>query len=300
MSRRLRVFVLIISVITSSCLKKVEDPSTALPTIGSSIVVTNKTSTSMTLTWGAATDDSTQESLQYKVVVSSLDNISTVEDAEANGTLAMDWTANILTTSLMSLSMSTTYYFAVLVKDEDANKAIDHGSAVTLCSGKIIFLATVSNGNIGGSVGADAICNANKPTGFSGSTFRALVANGSTRAACYSSGNDNCGVIGSTGRANWVFTANQVLCTSDFTKHIGTTGSDALLNSMNVGTISSTETTTFTGFNAFWGNSLSNNCTNFTSTGGANATGSSAASGSIISGVSISCNSAGSIYCVEQ
>lgn len=295
---------MILLVTTSACKKADEGVSPgsnpADPVIGTSIVVSGKTATAMTLSWGAATDDSTDPaSLQYKVVTSLSNNISTVADAEANGTLQMDWTTNTLTKNLTSLTMSTTYYISVLVKDADGNKAIDQTSTMTLCSGKIMFLANVSNGNIGGSSGADTVCNSNKPSGFSGSTFRAMLADGSTRAACYVSGNDSC-YSSSVGRASWVFTANEVLCTSNYAKHIGTTDSNALLMTVNAGSLSTTATTTFTGFNIAWGNSTSNNCTNYSTTGGANSTGGSAANGGLISGVSISCASAATIYCVEQ
>lgn len=295
---------LVLFVATIACKKTDEGVSPGVnpadPVVGTSILISGKTATAMTITWGAASDDSTESAnLQYKVVTSLNNDISTVADAEANGTLQMDWTANTLTKTISSLTMSTTYYITVLVKDADGNKAIDQTSTITLCSGKIMFLANVSNGNIGGSAGADGICNSNKPAGFGGSTFRAMLADGTTRAACYVTGNDSC-YSSVVGRASWVFTANEVLCTADYTKHIGTTDSYALLTTVNVGSLSTTATTTFTGFNIAWGNSTSNNCTNYSTTGGANSTGGSAANGGLISGVSISCASAATIYCVEQ
>lgn len=295
---------LVLLVLATACKKADEGVSPGVnpadPVVGTSILISGKTATAMTISWGAASDDSTASAnLQYKVITSLNNDISTVADAEANGALQMDWTTNTLTKSISSLTMSTTYYIAVLVKDTDGNKAIDQTSTITLCSGKIMFLANVANGNIGGSVGADAVCNGNKPSGFAGSTFRAMLADGTTRAACYTSGNDNCN-SSAVGRAGWVFTASEVLCTADYVKHIGTTNSNALLDTVNVGSLSTTATTTFTGFNIAWGNSTSNNCTNYSTTGGANSTGGSAANGGLISGVSISCASAATIYCVEQ
>ncbi|MCX6126471.1 MAG: hypothetical protein NTV34_17185, partial [Proteobacteria bacterium] len=60
--------------------------------------------------------------LQYKLVFSASDNISTVATAEANGTTVMDWTANTLVATKSSLVKNTTYYFNVIVKDAAGNK----------------------------------------------------------------------------------------------------------------------------------------------------------------------------------
>lgn len=291
----------------AACAKTFDDASTTTaPVVGTTITFSNKTSTSFTVTWGAATDDTTAAAaLQYKMVYSASNNITTVAEALANGTVKLDWTANILTTNMTGLTAVTPYYVAVLVKDGDGNMALDKSSTTTLCSGKIMFLANVANGNFGGSVGADSICNANKPTGFASSTFKAMLGDGSVRAACYAGGNDNCSAS-VVGRAGWVFTPSEKLCTSDYATLIGTTNANSLLQVSNPNTLSSVTTTTFTGFNIAWGNSTSNNCSNWSSTAGSPVTGTASGieGGSthtfIANGGSATCNSAGTIYCVEQ
>jgi hypothetical protein len=294
---------LIVSI--EACSKKPEELLTILPSLGSTISFSSKTATSVVVTWGAAADDITAAAdLQYKLVYSTNNNITTAADAQANGTVKLDWTANTLTSNLTGLTSSTLYYFAVLVKDGDGNIAIDTNSTTTLCTGKVMFLANVSNGNLGGSAGADTICNNNKPTGFSSSTFKAMLGDSTTRAACWSTGNDNCS-SSSTGRAGWVLPASQNICTSDYSIRIGTTTSSSLLVVSTANTLSSSSTTTFTGFNIAWGNSTASNCTNWTSTSSTATAGSAngvVGTGStfIAASASASCGSAGTIYCVEQ
>lgn len=97
------------------------------PVVGDSGTITNSNtySTSLTLNWVKATDTYTsQASLQYKVVKSLLNNISTVSSAETNGTLIQDWATDINTLDVSGLSSGTLYYFNILVKDSVSNKAI--------------------------------------------------------------------------------------------------------------------------------------------------------------------------------
>ncbi len=87
------------------------------------ITVSNVTQSSVDLSWTAATDDITaQASLQYRILSSSDDNIDTVADAETNGIIVQDWTANLTDNIVTSLTSGTKYYFNVLVKDEVGNK----------------------------------------------------------------------------------------------------------------------------------------------------------------------------------
>ena len=101
---------------------------TTAPVPGTSISFSNVTGTSLSVNWGAASDDITSTaSLQYKVVKAATSGaIDTVGEADAitGGDLLMDWTANTLTKAVTSLTNGTTYYFAVLVKDEAGNKAL--------------------------------------------------------------------------------------------------------------------------------------------------------------------------------
>ncbi len=80
---------------------------------------------SLTLNWTAGTDNITAVlDLQYAVYQSVSNNISTVADCEANGTLIQDYTANLLAKNVISLSGSTPYYFNVVIKDSAGNKAV--------------------------------------------------------------------------------------------------------------------------------------------------------------------------------
>jgi len=80
--------------------------------------------TSCIIVWTAATDDKTSQSdLQYKLLRSTAANISNVTDAEANGTVVLDWAANTTLVTDTGLTAETDYYYNVLVKDEAENVA---------------------------------------------------------------------------------------------------------------------------------------------------------------------------------
>ena len=82
----------------------------------------------MTLSWEKAFDEVVdQENLQYKIVYSEDDSIGSVEKAEENGTLGLDWTPDISEGDISNLSILTKYYVNVLVKDVAGNKA-EYGS----------------------------------------------------------------------------------------------------------------------------------------------------------------------------
>ena len=86
------------------------------------ITFTDIFSTSLTVNWTKASDLETAESLlQYKLVRSLSNNITTVSDAEANGTLVMDWTADTTSINVTGLTMGYEYYFNILVRDEYGN-----------------------------------------------------------------------------------------------------------------------------------------------------------------------------------
>ena len=103
-----------------------EDSDATAPTAGDSgtISVSNVTTTTVDLSWQKASDNITAEAdLQYKVVYSESNNVDTVSDAETNGTVVKDWTADINSTTVTNLKTSTTYYFNVIVRDAAGNKA---------------------------------------------------------------------------------------------------------------------------------------------------------------------------------
>lgn len=104
---------------------------TTSPTDGGNLAG-SPSATSVSLTWSAATDNSTLASaLLYKVVqASTTSSINTVANADA-ATTVTDWTANITSASATGLTTSTAYAFAVLVKDEAGNKSLYTPISVT-------------------------------------------------------------------------------------------------------------------------------------------------------------------------
>ncbi len=101
----------------------IKDTIAPIPGNSGTITTANVTSTSLTLNWTKATDTVTaQTSLQYKVVRSLSNNIDTVANAEANGTLVQNWTTDIATVNVSGLTANTAHYFNVLVKDSFGNK----------------------------------------------------------------------------------------------------------------------------------------------------------------------------------
>ncbi len=113
-------FFFFLLLLTISCtLTEPDDGDT--PTAGSGLTFSTVASTSMTVSWGAATDNVTaQANLQYKLVkASSSAAIDTAVEVDAisGADLVMDWTANTHTKAVSGLTASTTYYFNVAVKD---------------------------------------------------------------------------------------------------------------------------------------------------------------------------------------
>ncbi len=88
------------------------------------ITTSNVSTNSITLNWTKATDNiTTENNLEYQVYRSESDNIDTVSDMEANGTVVVSYAANITTKEVTGLTEGTTYYFNVIVKDEVGNKS---------------------------------------------------------------------------------------------------------------------------------------------------------------------------------
>lgn len=129
------------------------------PTVGGSGAITTSelTSSSVKLAWVKASDTVTAAaSLQYKVVYSTSNNISTVRDALSNGTLAQDWAADLSAYTVTGLSANTDYYFDVLVRDAGGNV-----SAYTAAAART---TAVSSGSSGGNNGATVIVNGQSQT----------------------------------------------------------------------------------------------------------------------------------------
>ncbi len=111
------------SAYTSVSLMTLED--TTGPTAGNSgtITETGSTTTTISVSWTAATDDFTaQANLEYIVYYSSSDNISSASDCEANGTAVGGYTANMTSKEITGLEVGQNYYINVVVRDETGNK----------------------------------------------------------------------------------------------------------------------------------------------------------------------------------
>ena len=100
-------------------------PDTVAPTVGLPISYSNVTPTTITVSWGAASDNVTSPTqLQYKLVkASTAAEIDTIAEADAisGSGLVLDWSANVLTSPA---TVSGVTYFAVLVKDLAGNKSL--------------------------------------------------------------------------------------------------------------------------------------------------------------------------------
>lgn len=82
----------------------------------------NPMTTTIDLSWtGATSPYFDSDFLEYKVYRSLSNNITTVANMVANGTVVQDWTL-ALTETATGLSASTTYYFNVIVRDPDGNQ----------------------------------------------------------------------------------------------------------------------------------------------------------------------------------
>jgi hypothetical protein len=119
------------------------------PTVGTGLTWTQKCGGSIAATWGVATDaDTAQANLTYKVVYSTSNNISTVANAEANGIVAMNWTANTTNKLISGLTAGNTYYVNVLVRNNNSVMAA-YGSASTTAATKALYLIQTTNNGQG-------------------------------------------------------------------------------------------------------------------------------------------------------
>ena len=86
---------------------------------------TNVTQNSFDVNYTKATDDtSAQSALRYYLYTSTQNNIGSVANAEANGTLQnAGGTLDVATLSATGLNPGTRYYYTVVVEDEAGNKA---------------------------------------------------------------------------------------------------------------------------------------------------------------------------------
>lgn len=117
----------------------------SLISLGSGITFSNIKSTSITVTWGAASENGlSRKDLLYKVVYSTTNNLDTVSNAKRNGTSAADWLIEDRSKDfsydpytysysypIVNLQSLTTYYIAVLVKDHSGHETLYAQQSVT-------------------------------------------------------------------------------------------------------------------------------------------------------------------------
>jgi hypothetical protein len=92
-----------------------------------SISITNSQPASLTLVWTGAVDGVTAgTNLEYKIVRSTQNNITSTSDAELPGEgreVVRDWIKNITSLQIAGLTEGTEYFFNVLVRDGSGNTA---------------------------------------------------------------------------------------------------------------------------------------------------------------------------------
>ncbi len=147
------------------------DPTPPVPGNSGTITVTGLTDQGLTLNWTKATDSVwDQTTLQYKVVRSELNNVSTLDQIETqgNGTVIRDWTTNINTLAVTGLTRSKPYYFNVVVMDGAGNKAVYTAVSTTTLNTVYMFATTAYyRGGLGGRSGANGLCQSEYAANYS-------------------------------------------------------------------------------------------------------------------------------------
>jgi len=109
------------------------------------------------LNWTKASDDKTDQALlEYKIVTSTSDNLTTPSRAESNGTVVQNWTTDITTASVNDSTFETNNYYTVLVRDETGNTVIYNQKVAPIIEiagpieeGTYTYTGTDGNTNIG-------------------------------------------------------------------------------------------------------------------------------------------------------
>ena len=93
-----------------------------VPGNGGLIIITSLHYNSAGIFWTKGSDDITPAGqLLYKVVISRSNNITTEEEMDLNGTIVLDWSADIDSFEVLGLSGSSIYYANVMVRDMNGN-----------------------------------------------------------------------------------------------------------------------------------------------------------------------------------
>jgi autotransporter-associated beta strand protein len=130
----------------------VNDATAPTPGASGAITVNAVTAQSLNLAWTAATDNqSTAAQLRYFVYQSAGNNLSTVANCEANGTLLnAGGTLNIASHAVSGLDPNTTYYYNVAVVDAAGNKAVYTTKSQTTAKATLGGTVTVSGSAVYG------------------------------------------------------------------------------------------------------------------------------------------------------
>ncbi len=130
---------LVLSIVLISC-GSGSAPDVTAPTVGDAgVISTNLATTSVKLTWTAATDEGSAASdLQYLAYRSTAANLDTIADIETNGTALGSYVSDISTMTDTALTPNTTYHYNVIVKDEAGNKAVYSSTSATTST--VIYL----------------------------------------------------------------------------------------------------------------------------------------------------------------
>jgi hypothetical protein len=127
-------------------------PVNNVPVPGNGGIITNGvvTGTSIQLMWTRATDVETlQPDLEYILYRSDTNNINTPDEAAKNGTVVTGWQNDIASAVADTLLPGTTYYFNVVVRDGEGNRAAYVTVAVTTQTDAVyIFSAGTYMGNL--------------------------------------------------------------------------------------------------------------------------------------------------------
>ncbi len=232
------------------------------PTPGANISFVGVNSQSILFTWGKATDANTPPSeLQYKAVISTnLNDLDTIDAANAltGSNIVKTWTPNLSEVQAQSLSPSTTYYVAVLVRNNAGNIALYSPQSTTTFAGKQIFVSSIGrDGNMGGVFGADDMCTIDPDVPALG-TYKAMIVDGVIRIACTTA---DCLTGGSSENINWVLTPDTVYVHTDNTP-IGTSNGNGIFTFPLSSSFGNSSVQTWTGMNADW--KTGNTCTTWT------------------------------------
>jgi hypothetical protein len=91
------------------------------PATGDTSLVSQKVK-ELGISWTSGSDNVTiSTNLEYAVYISTSDNISTLTEAQSNGTPVLAWTKNHTSVAIGGLAGDTNYYVGVFVRDEAGN-----------------------------------------------------------------------------------------------------------------------------------------------------------------------------------